>query len=195
MSTPPSQQATAKTEPVIKFTLHLTIEGQSLDDIDYGLSKAATERIMARKPHLKDDNSRRYESPSVGMVLKTNTEIHPAPKTEVNEVIEKAANEAVDEAIKKTKATAAKKTKKEMPAEVSEALTKVETRTEAVKPTEKIAAEVTKDHAVNALSSVNEKHGIDAARTILAGFNVKRLAELDPSKYSEFISKCEQATK
>lgn len=52
--------------------------------------------------------------------------------------------------------------------------------------------EVTKDAARDALAALNEAKGMNACLDVLSRFGVKRLGELKPETYGDFVAKCRE---
>lgn len=159
----------------VKFSLNIIIEGDTLDQIDEGLIKAATQRLVSRIQTGPQKMGTVVDKPAelpVGLDLKISKEI--------------------DENIAEQNQMAAKPSEK--PSEIHEEKRKPG-RPKKVEDLPATTPPPTRDDAVRALSLINEKFGIDKARECLTKFEIKRLAELDNDKIPSFIEHCQALAK
>lgn len=163
----------------VKFTLTVTIEGNSLDEVDNGLVEAAGARIQARI-------LKRGDAAEIHGKIKVDTSI--ATQRDIKEQMIATAT-AEQPAL--TKDEPAKVGRKHKPKDTTAAPRSEELPSPVETPTAKVVTKITREAAVEALSSVNAAKGIDAARALLTSFNVKRLSEISEDVLPEFVRQCE----
>jgi hypothetical protein len=90
--------------------------------------------------------------------------------------------------VEEPRTTKVRKTKAAVPAPASEPTLPATEQTE-FSPAEEQAA-VALDKVRAAISAVNEKFGLVPARKVLTQFGVKRIPELRPAQYADFVKAC-----
>jgi len=184
----------------IRFTLTVTIEGNSLDEIDNGLTEAAGARIQARLLQKQDltgglkikvDTSVATQRDVKEQMVGTATDVQPSlVETPMSLVLPSKEDQP---AIDANRVGRKHKTKeKETAAAVAE---KPEDTAHSSAPQPSVLTptepKVSRAAADQALSRLIEAKGIDAARALLTSFNAKRLPEIAEGTLPEFIRQCD----
>ena len=174
------------------YTLTLHITGESLQDLDNQLTNCAGDRLKARIL-ARAEGKPQQDAPPPGL------NIVGAPEPEKNVLGEELPVEKPKKVTKVLQPTGSRKQARErnklepLPEVPKEIEVTPET---AAKPVaeivqEKQTAPMTKDDAIAALSKVNEKFGIDRAKSCLEHFEIARLGQLDTHKYADFVNYCQ----
>jgi hypothetical protein len=183
----------------VTFELNLKITGRSLDEIDQGLTEAASQRIMARL--------QKGDSPLTGVKEVVNERIHghtvsatPAPLTQEVAATAVTAVEKVEKEKRKPRAQKGELNEENNKKENSQK-ENGEAQNQNSAQVNPFAAQpaATKDEAIQALGRVNTKFGSESAKAgigkvkeCLLKFGAASVSKMDASKYGEFIAHCDQ---
>lgn len=212
---------TEHTEPTFtkKFSLTLTVEGASLDDIDNGLVAAAGERLQARmREKIKVNGEPIVGGDSQSRVVAAATALSkieepfgstppgrrgPKPGAKRGPYAKKTPDKKEEETIDERESEQAVARAPEP--EISEPAASEETQDDSP-PVEQHATEVagaigtavpsaTLNDAVEALKLVNAKLNVDQARAALGHFGVGRCSELTDTNRGQFVAYCRELVK
>jgi hypothetical protein len=159
----------------IKFNLTIHIEGDSLQEIDDGLMKAASQRLLAR-----------LESKGIS----TENLQKPAPLPNVASEVKAAINEIKEKKPAKVKTEIKNTTVPQVAPPVQPAPVVQTAPPQQATVALKEEVKPTKNDAIDALAKVNEVHGLDAARACVHSCGYKRVSEIPEDIYGEFIAHC-----